>query len=91
MKFLIPAKKKLLKHMYMKCFTENFGRCSAHLQKLQNKEKSDKCEINCRPSVLRSPTVLCAINTLPNFYSLFNSNCRTKNVIALSSSNSNSN
>ena len=49
--------KELLKHMNMKCFTENFGRCSAHLQKVQNKEKSEKCEINCRPSVLRSPTV----------------------------------
>ena len=26
-------------------------------KKVQNKEKSEKCEINCRPSVLRSPTV----------------------------------
>ena len=35
----------------MKYYTEHFGRCSAHSQKLQNKEKSEKCEINCRPSV----------------------------------------
>ena len=49
--------KKLFKHMYMECFTDNLRGCSAHLKKLQKKEKSEKCEINCRPSVLRSPTV----------------------------------
>ena len=31
-------------------------------EKVQNKEKSEKCEINCRPSVLRSPTVLCIVH-----------------------------
>ena len=48
----------------MKCFTENFRGCSAHLKKLQNKEKSEKCEINCRPSVLRSPqlVLVCLVN-----------------------------
>ena len=29
--------KELLKHMYMKCFTDNFGWCSAHLKKLKIK------------------------------------------------------
>ena len=43
--------------MYMICFTENLGWCFAHLKKLQNKEKSDKFEIKCSTSVLRSPTV----------------------------------
>ena len=41
----------------MKRFTENLGWCSANLKKEKNKEKSEKFEINCRPSVLRSPTV----------------------------------
>ena len=41
----------------MKCFTENLGKCSAHLKKLQNKENSEKCEIIGHPSVLLSPTV----------------------------------
>ena len=30
--------KELLKHMYMKCFTENLGWCSAHLKKLKIKK-----------------------------------------------------
>ena len=29
----------------MKCFTENFGRCFAHLQELQNKEKSENVKL----------------------------------------------
>ena len=46
-------------------FYRKFRWCSAHLKKLQYKEKSEKCEINCRPSVLRSPTVHTIQDTRP--------------------------
>ena len=49
--------KELLKHMYLQCFSEILGSCSAHSFCYFKKKKTEKCEINCRPSVLRSPTV----------------------------------
>ena len=38
-------------------FCRKFEGVLCPFEKLQYKEKSEKCEINCRPSVLRSPTV----------------------------------
>ena len=38
-------------------FSEILGSCPAHSFFYFFQKKSEKCEINCRPSVLRSPTV----------------------------------
>ena len=37
--------KDLLKHMYMKCFTDNFGWCSSHLKKILNKENQTNVKL----------------------------------------------
>ena len=42
-------------------FFRKFREVLCPFAKVQNKEKSDKFEINCRPSVLRSTTVRWAI------------------------------
>ena len=49
--------KKILKYMYLQCFFWHFGVLLCPLILLLFQKKSEKCEINCRPSVLRSPTV----------------------------------
>ena len=50
--------KRIIKTYVYETFYRKFGVVLCPFEKVKNKEKSDKCEINCRPSVLRSPTVL---------------------------------